>query len=131
MKAMWAEISKYPEMKHVFFVPCDSHGLQLLMGDILKFPFFADVMQKAQLIVTSFRGSNKELAILWNFQIKAYNQRRSLILNVLIRWGTSVGLINSVLRSKEALLNYFQQKSSSIDHDKSHTLASFVNDYTF
>jgi hypothetical protein len=131
MKAMWNEISKFSDMKHVFFVPCDSHGLQLLLGDIIEFLFFVDVMQKAQLIITSFRGLNKELAILWDFQIKAYGQHRSLILNVLTRWGTSVGLINLVLRSKEALLKYFQQKTPGIDHGKSYTLGSFVNDYSF
>ena len=70
MKAMWTEIAKFPEMKHVFFVPCDSHGLQLLMGDILKFPFFSEVIEKAQLIVTSFRGSNKEMSILRGYQMK-------------------------------------------------------------
>jgi hypothetical protein len=64
IKAMWTEMVKYADMEHVFFVPCDSHGLQLLLRDIIKFPFFADVRQKAQLIVTSFRGSKKELVIL-------------------------------------------------------------------
>jgi hypothetical protein len=131
MKFMWAEIVKYSKMKHVFFVSCDSHELQLLLSDIMKFSFFEDVMQKIQSIVINFRESNKELIILWNFQMKTYNQRRSLILNVLIRWDTSIDLINSVLRSKEALLKYFQQKSFDIDHDKIHTLRSFVNYYIF
>lgn len=78
MKAMWSEIRKFPEMRHVFFVPCDSHGLQLLLGDILKLPFFADIMQKAQSIVIAFRGSNKELAILWNFQMKVSRNEISM-----------------------------------------------------
>ncbi len=131
MKAMWIEIFKYSEMKHVFFVSCDNHELQLLLKDVMKFSFFADVLQKAQLIVINFRESNKKLIILWKYQKKTYNQRRFLILNVLIRWDTSVDLINSVLRSKETLLNYFQQKHSSIDHEKTHTLSSFVDDYSF
>ncbi len=68
MKVMWAEIAKYSEMKHVFFISCDNHELQLLLKNILKFDFFADVLQKAQLIVISFRESNKKLIILWNYQ---------------------------------------------------------------
>ena len=131
MKAMWTEISKSAEMKHVFFVPCDSHGLQLLLGDILKFPYFTDVIEKAQLIVISFRGSNKELASLWKYQMKAYKQRRSLVLNFLTRWGTTVGLLNSVLNNQQALLGYFQQKNPGIDQGRNKPLGSFVNDYSF
>ncbi len=88
MKVMWAEIAKFSQMKHMFFVSCDNHDLQLLLKDIMKFSFFATIMQKAQLIVINFRESNKKLIILWKFQLKAYNQRRALILNVLIKWDT-------------------------------------------
>lgn len=70
MRSMWEEISKIPETSHVFTVPCDSHSLQLLMGDILKRPFFDDIIQKCQTIVTAFRASHKELAILWEFQMR-------------------------------------------------------------
>lgn len=69
MKSMWSHIGQNSKMKHVFFVPCDSHGLQLLLGDILKFPFLAEVVKQAQLILTAFRASNKEMAALWNFQM--------------------------------------------------------------
>ena len=72
-------------------------------------------IEKAQLIVISFRGSIKELASLWKYQMKAYKQRRSLVLNVLTRWGTTVGLLNSVLNYQQALLDYFQQKNPGID----------------
>jgi hypothetical protein len=61
--------------------------------------------------------------------MEAYNQRRSLILNVLIRWRTPVDLINSVLCSKKALLEYFQQKAPGIDQGKSHTLRLSTADY--
>lgn len=70
MRSMWDEIAKIPEMAHVFTVPCDSHSLQLFIGDILERPFFDDTVQKAQSIVTAFRASHKELAILWDFQMK-------------------------------------------------------------
>jgi len=36
MFSMWGEIEKFPEFKHVFFVPCDSHGLQLFVKDLLR-----------------------------------------------------------------------------------------------
>lgn len=62
MKLMWSLIEQHPKMKHVFFVFCDSHGLQLLLGDVVKFFFFAKTIRQAQLIVTSFRVFNKEMA---------------------------------------------------------------------
>jgi len=48
MKALWSELEAFDQMKHVFFVPCDSHGLQLLLGDILKLSWFAKILEGAQ-----------------------------------------------------------------------------------
>ena len=36
----------------------------------MKFPYFAEIIQRAQMIVTAFRASNKEMAVLWDLQIK-------------------------------------------------------------
>lgn len=85
MKTLWAELGAMQELQHVFFVPCDSHGLQLFMGDILTQPWFAKILETAQAIVQSFFKSNKELAILWRFMEGAYGKRHSLILNCPMR----------------------------------------------
>ena len=47
MSSMWTEMQKVVEFKQVFFIPCDSHGLQLLVKDLLEIPVFRDIMQKA------------------------------------------------------------------------------------
>lgn len=47
MKALWVELEKIPEMKHVFMVPCDSLGLQLLIEDILNRPYFETILHEA------------------------------------------------------------------------------------
>ena len=67
MKFMWIEIEKISVMKHVFFLSCDSHDLQLLLEDILKFLFFSEVLKKTQFIVISFRNFSKELSVLWSY----------------------------------------------------------------
>jgi hypothetical protein len=36
MFCMWGEIEKFPDFRHIFFIPCDSHGVQLLLKDLLK-----------------------------------------------------------------------------------------------
>ena len=34
----WFEISRFQDLKHLFIVGCDSHGLQLLIKDIIEMP---------------------------------------------------------------------------------------------
>lgn len=40
MRSMWTEVTNHPNMAHIFTVPCDSHSLQLRLGDILEKSFF-------------------------------------------------------------------------------------------
>ncbi len=70
MKTLWSELEAFDQMKHVFFISCDSHELQLLLDDILKLFWFAKILEDAQWIVKSFLAALKELTILWKFQIK-------------------------------------------------------------
>src|SRR5579859_998022 len=62
MFSMWGEVEKYPDLKHVFFIPCDSHGIQLLVKDLLQIPRFNEVIQKAQFLVSSFRKAPLQYA---------------------------------------------------------------------
>lgn len=71
MKTMWAKIAQFSKMKHIFFVSCDNHNLQLLLENIIKKSFFANVVEKTQSIMINFRSFFKELAILWFYQMKA------------------------------------------------------------
>src|SRR5579859_402419 len=57
MFAMWMEMQWFVEFKHCLFIPCDSHGIQLLIKDLLQIPIFKDIPQKAQRIVKDFRHS--------------------------------------------------------------------------
>lgn len=42
MLAMWKEIRQKPSLKHILVIPCDSHGIQLLIQDlIIQIPVFA------------------------------------------------------------------------------------------
>ena len=36
MRAVWKILKSKPELSHVFYLPCDSHGIQLLIEDLLQ-----------------------------------------------------------------------------------------------
>jgi len=51
---VWTQLSNTPEMKHVIMVPCDSHGLQLLIKDLLtSIPSINAIWHKASTIVNT------------------------------------------------------------------------------
>ena len=44
MRAIWKKVQKFDDLKHCLFSPCDSHSIQLLIGDLLKLPDFNDTI---------------------------------------------------------------------------------------
>ena len=93
MRAVWDILSKKECMKHVFFIPCDSHGLQLLIQDILTQPPYENTLKNAQLVVTSFHSSRLQLSFLREHQLRVYSKHKSLIMSVITRWGTQFALL--------------------------------------
>ncbi len=94
MRDTWNRMARDPRAKHVFFIPCDSHGLQLLMKEIIETTWFSDRFQSAQNVVTHFNKSPKQLTLLREKMCNAYNgKKRAFILSVLTRWGTQVNMI--------------------------------------
>ena len=133
MRSLWTHIQKTPELRHVFCVPCDSHGIQLLIKDIFQVPWWRKLMQKAQLVVRTFRASLKEYQVLQEFQIQIYIKRIALILHCITRWGTQVGLLDSLYRSSLAIQAYSQQALPQIDKKKKKDtyILSILRDPTF
>ena len=69
MRSLWELIHKDEDLQHVFTVPCDSHGLRLLIKDILEqISWFKTVFASAQSMSTKFRTSPKQLSILRRHQ---------------------------------------------------------------
>jgi hypothetical protein len=108
MRSLWTLFNQDPDTKHVFTIPCDSHGLQLLIKNILeKIQWFKEVFNIAQGISTKFRSSPKQLSILRKHQQK----RRAFIAAVITRWGTQLAMMASVRDNQEAI------KAMAIDPD--------------
>lgn len=59
MRKMWKILATMPGLSHVFFVPCDSHGLQLLMKDIAGLAWFKELFHQAQAIPVYFHKADK------------------------------------------------------------------------
>ena len=64
MRSIWTGLQQVDQLSHALFIPCDSHGLQLLIKDILELPQIAPIIQQAQAIVQAFHRSKKQYAIL-------------------------------------------------------------------
>lgn len=127
MRDSWNRMERDPRTKHVFFVPCDSHGLQLLMKDIIETNWFTSRFSSAQNIVTHFNHSPKQLAMLREKMRNAYGKTRAFILSVLTRWGTQVNMIDSVSSNRQALQDLCQDTNC----DMSATLKTLLWDPTF
>jgi hypothetical protein len=52
---MWLQLRSKPRFQRTFFIPCDSHGIQLLIKDIITLDLFKDTMAMCNQIVTHFR----------------------------------------------------------------------------
>jgi len=85
MFSMWEQFECYDDFKHYLFIPCDSHGIQLLIKDILHLLYFSNVLQQAQLVAKSFRKALLQFTHLRDIQTHFYNRHQSFILSVIMR----------------------------------------------
>ena len=81
MRSIRQALENSTELSHALFVPCNSHGLQLLIKDLTEQPLFAPVMRDAQQIVTSFHKAKKQYVILQSLQ----DQATAIILSCITR----------------------------------------------
>ena len=103
MKSVWKDLDKRANWNHVFFIPCDSHGIQLFMKDLTELFWFREIFAAAQRIVSYFHGADKQLAILRKNQRRLYSREYALSLSVITRWGSQYRLTMSPLKSRQAL----------------------------
>lgn len=90
MQKMWKALASMPGLSHVFFVPCDSHGLQLLMKDIAGLAWFKELFHQAQAIPVYFHKADKQLSILRGYQQAEYGRTYAVTMSCITRWGTQV-----------------------------------------
>jgi hypothetical protein len=70
MRKWWRIVKAIDELSHCLFISCDSHGLQLLIKDIVELPIFKLTMRLASNLVKSFHKSGKRLDLLHERQLR-------------------------------------------------------------
>jgi hypothetical protein len=107
-----------PELR-LLFVPCDSHGLQLLLKDILEIPWFAGISTTVKKTVAHFRHSHLQYSRLKVHQRNLYGKEIALIVSVITRWGTEYRSALSVRKNKEAILAHLDDRHYDMPHEVS------------
>jgi hypothetical protein len=93
-------------------VPYDSHGLQLLVKDLLSsISTFNAALDFAQALASAFLKSYKYLT-----QIRANFSKNDLsfTLGVITRWGTQLALISSVLKVRWVIQEFYDELSADV-----------------
>ena len=74
------------------------------MKDIIMVTEVKDIIDKAQVIASFFRGSPHQFFLLREIQKDMYRGKHySFTLSVVTQWGTQYGLLKSILQVKDAL----------------------------
>jgi hypothetical protein len=94
------------EYRHVFSLGCDAHGMQLLIGDIVKIGWFQQVFKQANSIVSAFSTSPKQLGILRMHMQGAYGKQHSFTIAYVTRWGTHLAMLRSVYKTQLAFQRF-------------------------
>jgi hypothetical protein len=116
MRSMWMHLRSKPRFQHTFFIPCDSHGLQLLIKDIITLDLFKDTMAMCNQIVAHFRLAQKQLALLRHYQREIYDKIFALTLAGNTRWGSQVGELKSLKRSMDALKKFARDNQNECEN---------------
>jgi hypothetical protein len=111
-----------PSFQHAFMIPCDPHGLQLLIQDICESPAFRPTIKQADEVVSHFKKAKKQYQILKQLQRELCPSPRgkayALILRCKIRWGSCSGEIQRLISQAKAL-RAFTTDTRIEDIDKS------------
>jgi Protein of unknown function (DUF 659)/hAT family C-terminal dimerisation region len=118
MRSLWVKLGKKERFKHTFFVPCDSHGLQLLIKDIIEHPIWATTMTKCNYLTAHFRNANKQLALLRHYMKQEFGMTFEFVLAVKTRWGTQVKELKALKRSKDALKLFARDRKNECEDMK-------------
>ena len=101
MKAAWRRIEE--KYSNIVCLGCNSHIINLLIGDILKINEIKTVVDNAKVIVNYFRSHVQAAAKLKRIQIENYEKEIALVLPTLTRWGTHLSCFQSLQKLKIAL----------------------------
>jgi len=93
-----------PALSHAFMIPCDPHGLQLLIRDICTFSWYQKIVKQANEVVAHFKSSKKQYQLLKDRQREIYGGKPlALVMACDTRWGTYSREVKRLIQIKAAL----------------------------
>ena len=95
MRMTWRGLKK--EFPFIFYVPCDSHDLQLIMKDLFRLSDITELIKSAQWLITAFKNASLQLFYLWDAQCQTIEKEWALVRAVVTHWESQ---ISSVLIEK-------------------------------
>jgi Protein of unknown function (DUF 659)/hAT family C-terminal dimerisation region len=97
-------LAQNPLLKHAFMIPCDAHGLQLLLGDILEFPGYSATVSSCDAIVNHLHHADKQYQCLKDLQLQyPPHKARAMVTGSQARWGTQYKQFKRIHESQMAL----------------------------
>ncbi|KAL9564115.1 hypothetical protein ACKAV7_011765 [Fusarium commune] len=103
MRKLHREMKALPEFSHCLYILCDSHGLQLLIKDIVESKRWMPIFGKVIFLIAFFNKAKLQLSRLRIHQQECYGQRKAFITAAITRWGTLLAAVKSVFDNKDAL----------------------------
>jgi hypothetical protein len=134
MRRWWRLAKATPELSHCLFIPCDSHGLQLLIKDIVELPEFKPTMSLASKIIQTFHHSGKQQDLLRSHQLKLNGKYSHLASSIITRWGTQYRMLKSLETSFLPLRAYVDDddyEALGLENKKKEWLRPTVRDGNF
>lgn len=107
MRSMHNLLERNASTKHVFSVLCDSHGLQLLVKDILGLQgieYYTSTLANAVFLSNTLRKSKLSLAIVRRTAEEQGLPFRAFATAAITRWGSHFAVLNALVESREALI---------------------------
>ncbi|KAJ6436477.1 sugar hydrolase [Purpureocillium lavendulum] len=144
MRKLHREMKALPEFSHCLYVLCDSHGLQLLVKDIVESKRWMPTFGKVTYLIGFFKKAKLQLSRLRIHQQECYGRRKAFITAAITRWGTQLAAVRSLLDNKDALRAFARDPATlnglkqpivkEEEHETQSSLSqaiSYINDIEF
>eukprot|EP01112_Ceratiomyxa_fruticulosa_P011962 TRINITY_DN3296_c0_g2_i4.p1 TRINITY_DN3296_c0_g2~~TRINITY_DN3296_c0_g2_i4.p1 ORF type:complete len:636 (-),score=107.02 TRINITY_DN3296_c0_g2_i4:289-2196(-) len=113
MKSVWKTLRAIPKYHHVLGEPCLAHVLQLAVCDLLGTDAFKTTIAELTTLASYFSGAHLQLAEFRRIQKEVYGKHKVIINPGATCWGTHYGLIESIIRTRLALVRFAQNREFS------------------
>ena len=115
--------------------PCDSHGIQLLIKNILEYSCWSPTVFRANQLVRHFKHSSKQFVIFKDIQRRlmgGQNKIKPLVMAKQVRWGTHCKEFQSILDNRQVFRTFvLDQRTDLSSSDTARAVVKTLVDLFF